>query len=121
MPVTHTATRTVVLNGTTEYPTAVTPIDISGVPMEAEDGTPTAVWLSNKRRWSLRWDSPLPVIVSRLRFLYAARANISFIDPWGASYTVMIPPGGLLYVIQHGAAGDTGLTVYPLDLDVWEV
>lgn len=123
MTITHTIARTVTIAGTLEYPTAVEPLfDHEGQTLEATDGTPTNLWASSKRRWKITWESPLPAVVERMRTRYTARSTFAFVDPYGASYTAMIPVGayrpGYSYPRDRK---DTIGTTYTLEIEVWEV
>lgn len=121
-PVTHTVTRTVTIAGTLEYPTSIEPLfDADGALLLAEDGTPTAVWLGSKRAWKLVWDSPRPEVVERLRTRYAARASFTFVDPYAASYSALIPPNGLGHGVSYEPASKSAAgTTYQLTVEVRE-
>lgn len=123
MTVSHTMTRTCVINGVTHYPSEAEPILTHvGVTHEAYDGTATNVITGTKRRWSYRWDSPRPEVVEQLKAAYAAMvlASVNHTDPNGATYAAICPLNGLRYRQQHGDAGTRTLTAYPLELEVWE-
>lgn len=120
--------RTVTLNGTVEYPREIEEIPKRrGVVLEAADGTPTVVNIgSGKRGWVLHWESPLPAVADRIRAVYALTTVVAFVDPYGASYNVVIPPDGMEHTIVHlpasTTAGTAGGTTEPgLSLTVLEV
>jgi hypothetical protein len=119
--------RTVTLNGTVEYPADIEELQRRrGVLLEADDGTPTVVQTGSKRGWVLRWNSPLPAVADRIRAVYALTTPVAFVDPYGASYNVVVPVDGFRHTIAHLAgskvAGTAGGTTEPgLELTVLEV
>lgn len=121
----HTIARTFTAGGVVEYPDGARPIyDHQGMTLVAGDGTPTNVYVSTKQRWEFTWGSPLPEIVERWRTRFAARASFSVTDPYGATWTGMIPVSPLGF--DFGASYEPGsslvrFTTYSLKLLIWRV
>lgn len=125
MPV-HTVSRTFTAAGVVERPTRAAPLtDHYGVTLAADDGTPTNVRVSTKRRWEFTWDRPAPEVVERWRTRYEAGTTFALTDPHGgASYTAALPLEGgwdAAYEYEPSDPTSNALTLYRLTIQTWEL
>lgn len=120
MPVSHTITRTVTINGTTYYFSSVRAGENhgrQGETREADDGSSRTTVTGRKKRYVYSLEKSTPALYAAL---LALPDTFSVTDHNGATWTGEVPIGSPSWTVSYGDPTDNSGTEYTVEVEIRE-
>lgn len=116
------ANTTISLNGVSFSPTTVeVSFEKIGTTKRAANGKLYFYFRALKRMWNIEWSNLPEGSLSAIRTIGALTSSFTFIDEFGASFTVIVPPGGYSAEMSAERISLANVFYYDVSLQLEEV
>lgn len=110
------------LNGTNFYPTSIElSINAIGELKRAANGAARYYLRANKRAWAISWTGLPESQLAAIRTIGLLMTTFTFQDEFGATFTVVVTPGGFTQSMSADKISRAGIIYYDVTLNIEEV